>query len=211
MKKHVRMIAALLAAVMLVAVCSFCAMADFSDVDAAQKYRADIDYVAEKGIMQGTTETTFAPDAELTRAMMVTILYRMEGEPPTNRSIPFADLEFGSYYFAAASWTKQVGIVNGVTENEFAPEKSVTREQLAAIMLRYATVKGLNALTMAEHLQHFADNGEISEYAITAMNWAVGAGYIEGRSESSLEPKAPATRAEIAAFLHKYIEASKAQ
>jgi hypothetical protein len=111
----------------------------------------------------------------------------------------------GAYYAAAVSWAKQVGIVNGVTENEFAPDENVTREQLAAIMLRYAVYKGMDALTMEENL-HFDDASEISEYAVSAMNWAVGNGFIKGRSESELMPGEFATRAEIAEFVAKYME-----
>ena len=154
--------------------------------------------------MVGISDEEFAPEGNLTRAMIVTILYRAEGEPATNRSIPFSDVDMGAYYGNAVSWAKQNGIVNGVTENEFAPDENVTREQLAAIMLRYAVYKGMDALTMEENL-HFDDASEISEYAVSAMNWAVGKGFIKERSEGKLMPKAYATRAEIAAFVAGYL------
>ena len=135
-------------------------------------------------------------------------LYRLEGEPATNRSIPFGDVDMGSYYANAVSWAKQNGIVMGVTENEFAPDANITREQIAAIMFRYAVIKGMNAVTMEENL-HFDDAEEISEYSISALNWAVGTGLIKGRSENILAPKENATRAEIAAILHRFIESYK--
>ena len=154
--------------------------------------------------MKGVTDTTFAPNENLTRAMLVTVLYRAEGEPATNRSIPFSDIDMGAYYANAVSWAKQNGIVNGVSENEFAPDESITREQIAAIMMRYAVYKGLDTVTLEENL-HFADADEISEYAVSSMNWAFGAELINGKSESLLAPKDKATRAEVAAILHRYL------
>ena len=171
-------------------------------------YHEDIEYVIENNIMLGTSDTVFAPEENLTRGMLVTILYRSEGEPATNRSIPFADVDMGAYYASAVSWAKQNGIVYGVTENEFAPDRAVTREQLAAIMFRFAAFKGMNAVTMEENL-HFADSDKISEYAISAMNWAVGSELLVTMSESTLNPLDNATRAEIAAFIHRYIKGNK--
>lgn len=184
-----------------------CPSDKFSDLDATKWYHEDIDYVLENGIMNGTSDNAFAPDESLTRAMLVTILYRNEGEPATNRSIPFADIDMGAYYASAAIWAQQNGIVTGVTETEFAPDNNITREQLATILFRYAQFKGLEAVTMEENL-HFDDSADISEYAVSAMNWAVGNGYIFSRNEGKINPKEPATRAEIAAFVHRFIENS---
>ena len=113
-----------------------------------------------------------------------------------------------AYYANAVSWAKQNGIVNGVTETEFAPNDNITREQIAAIMYRYAQYKGMDAVTLEENL-HFADSSEISEYAVSSMNWAVGTGLINGKSESKLAPKDNATRSEVAAILHRFMEMDK--
>ena len=185
-----------------------CPSKAYDDLDVNAWYHEDTDYVIENGIFKGIGETTFAPNDKLTRAMLVTVLYRMENEPATNRSIPFSDVDMGAYYANAVSWAKQNGIVNGVTENEFAPNDNITREQIAAIMMRYAVYKGMDAITLEENL-HFADADEISEYAVSSMNWAVGTGLMNGKSATTLNPKDNATRAEIAAILHRFMEANK--
>ncbi|MBR2897398.1 MAG: S-layer homology domain-containing protein [Oscillospiraceae bacterium] len=182
----------------------------FEDVHAVNHWAiADIDYAYGRGLMKGTSETGFSPDVPLTRAMLVTILYRLEGEPATNRSIPFADVDMGAYYGSAVSWAKQNGIVTGISETHFAPDANITREQFAVIIFRYAMAKGLNAVTMEENL-HFKDADEISAYAVSAMNWAVGAELIKGKSTSTVNPKDNATRAEAAAILHRFLESGKA-
>ncbi len=185
-----------------------CPGVTFKDLDASAWYHEDVDYVIENEIMNGVSETEFAPNENLTRAMLVTILYRTEGEPATNRSIPFGDVDLGEYYGSAVIWAKQNGIIMGISETEFAPEQEVTREQLATIMFRYAAFKGMNAVTMEENL-HFEDAADISEYAITAMNWSVGEDYIFIRNEGEINPTKTATRAEVAAFIHRYMEDSK--
>lgn len=185
-----------------------CPSKAFDDLDVNAWYHEDADYVIENGIFKGVGETTFAPSDKLTRAMLVTVLYRMENEPATNRSIPFSDVDMGAYYANAISWAKQNGIVNGVTENEFAPNDYITREQIATIMMRYAVYKGMDAITLEENL-HFADADEISEYAVSSMNWAVGKGLINGKSESTLAPKDNATRIEVAAILHRFVGSNK--
>ncbi len=184
-----------------------CPSKSFDDLDVTLWYHLDVDYVLENGLMKGIDTKTFAPNGNLTRAMLVTVLYRMENEPSTNRSIPFSDVDMGAYYANAVSWAKQNGIVNGVTETEFAPNDNITREQIAAIMYRYAQYKGMDAVTLEENL-HFADTDEISEYAVSSMNWAVGTGLINGKSESILAPKDNATRAEVAAILQRFMEAN---
>lgn len=180
----------------------------FKDVKADDWFYANVQYVVENKLMNGVAEDKFAPNDTLTRAMLVTVLYRNAGEPATNRSIPFADVDMGTWYTNAVIWAKQNGIVNGVTENEFAPDSNITREQIATILFRYAQYKGMEAITLEENL-HFADSNEISEYAVSAMNWAVGNGLMKGKSETTLNPKDTATRAEIAAILHRFIEANK--
>jgi len=180
----------------------------FVDVEENDWFYASVKYVVDNNLMNGVSDSEFAPNDTLTRAMLVTVLYRNEGEPATNRSIPFADVDMGSYYGNAVSWAKQNGIVSGVTENSFAPDTNITREQIATIMFRYAQYKGMNAVTLEENL-HFTDSSEISDYAVSAMNWAVGTGLMKGKSATTINPKDNATRAEIAAILQRFIGANK--
>ena len=191
------------------AVINKAAKKEFADVHSVDHWAiADVDYVITKGLMSGVSETHFAPNDNLTRAMLATVLYRLDGEPSTNKSIPFADVDMGAYYGNAVSWAKQNGIVSGVTENSFAPDTNITREQIATILFRYAQYKGMNAVTLEENL-HFTDSSEISDYAVSAMNWAVGTGLMKGKSATTINPKDNATRAEIAAILQRFIEANK--
>ena len=180
----------------------------FTDVKKDDWFYENVKYVVENKLMNGLTEEEFAPNNMLTRAMLVTVLYRNAGEPATNRSIPFADIDMGMYYANAVIWAQQNGIVTGITESEFAPDSLVTREQIATIMFRYAQYKGMNAITMEENL-HFDDADGIYEYAITSMNWAVGTGLMNGKTETTINPKDNATRAEIATILQRFIENNK--
>ncbi len=183
---------------------------EFTDVHPLGHWAsADIDYVYANGLMKGISETEFSPEAPLTRAMLVTVLYRIEGEPATNRSIPFSDVDMGAYYANAVSWAKQVGIVMGVTETEFAPDLNISREQIAAIMHRYAEYKGYDVTQGGMLIREFDDYEEISEYALAAMAWTVNSGLLKGKGENSLAPEENATRAETAAILHRFIEGNK--
>ena len=177
----------------------------FGDVKADDWFYENVQYVAQNKLMNGVAVDEFAPNDTLTRAMLVTVLYRNAGEPAVNKSIPFADVDMDAYYASAVIWAKQNGIVNGVTETEFAPDENITREQIAAIMFRYAQYKGVDAVTLEENL-HFTDADEISEYAVSAMNWAVGTGLMKGKSTTTINPRDNATRAEIAAILQRFIE-----
>ena len=141
---------------------------------------------------------------------MVTVLYRAEGEPAVNKSIPFADIDMSAYYTNAVIWAQQNGIVNGVSETEFAPNDNITREQIAAIMHRYAQYKGYD-VSVGENtnILSYDDVHHVSEYAIGAMQYACGSGMMKGKTTSTLNPLDNATRAEIAAILHRFIEANK--
>lgn len=182
----------------------------FEDVNTSDWYYADVTYAVENGLFSGKTETAFAPNDHLTRAMLVTVLYRAEGEPAINSSIPFSDVGTSSYYANAVSWAKQNGIVNGVTENEFAPDANITREQIAAILNRYAAYKAYD-VSVGENtnILSYADFNQISEYAISSIQYAVGSGLMKGKTETTLNPQDNATRAEAAAILHRFIEANK--
>ena len=177
----------------------------FGDVTVSDWFYDDVRYVYANGIMDGTSSDRFAPNAPLTRAMIVTILYRMAGSPSVSGSSDFTDVAAGKWFAKAVAWAAANGIVNGYGSGLFGPNDPVTREQLAAILYRYAVYGGMTAVTLEENLGSFADTAQLSAYAIQAMNWAVGQGLING-SGSNLVPKAQATRAQVAAIIHRYLE-----
>ena len=177
----------------------------FADVSGSDWFYNDVRYVYEKGIMDGTGADRFSPNAPLTRAMIVTILYRMAGSPAMSGASDFKDVDSNKWFAKAVAWAAANGIVNGYGSGLFGPNDPVTREQLAAILYRYAVYGGMTAVTLEENLGSFADTAQLSAYAIQAMNWAVGQGLING-SGSNLVPKAQATRAQVAAIIHRYLE-----
>ena len=177
----------------------------FIDVNANDWFYGDVEYVYTKGIMSGTGATIFDPNSQLTRGMIVTILYRMEKEPAVSGASKFTDVDIALWYGKAVVWAADNGIVTGYSDTAFGPNDPVTREQLAAILYRYAVYRGMTAVTLEDNLGGFADADQISSYAISAMNWAVGKGLING-SGSTLAPKAQATRAQVAAIIHRYLE-----
>ena len=180
----------------------------FTDVKTTDWFYENVKFVNVNKLMNGMGERKFAPNDTLTRAMLVTILYRLEGEPETD-NISFTDVNSEEYYANAVSWAKQKGIVNGVSETEFAPNSNITREQIATIIHRYADSKGYD-VSVPENTNIFAydDAENISEYAIASMEYAVGSGLINGKSEETLNPKDNATRAEIAAILQRFMESN---
>ena len=182
----------------------------FIDVIESDWFFENVKYAHENGLLKGISETEFGPQIEMTRAMLVTVLYRAEGEPAVNKSIPFADVDVNAYYSSAVIWAEANGIVNGVTENEFSPDENITREQIAAIMFRYAKYKGYDVgLGENTNILSYTDAESISEYAISAMQYAVGSGLMKGKTESTINPLDNATRAEIAAILQRFIEGNK--
>lgn len=187
-----------------------CPSLKFSDLDITQWYHLDTDYVIENDIFRGTTETTFTPNGNITRAMMITVLYRAEGEPEVTGKATFEDIDENAYYAKAVVWGQQNGIIKGYSETEYAPEQDILREQIAAIMHRYAQYKGYD-VSVGENtnILSYDDFDSISEYAIASMQWACGSGLIKGKSERTLNPLDNATRAEIAAILHRFLEANK--
>ena len=186
-----------------------CPSLKFSDLDVTKWYHSDTDYVIANGIFKGTTQTTFAPHSSITRAMMITVLYRAEGEPEVTGKATFTDIDTDTYYAKAVIWGQQNGIIKGYSETEYAPEQPILREQIAAIMHRYAIYKGYDvSIGESTNILSYDDSDSISEYAISAMQWAVGSGMIKGRSESTLNPKEYAERVEIAAMLHRFIMAN---
>lgn len=187
-----------------------CPSLKFEDLDTTQWYHFDTDYVIEHDIFKGTTEKTFTPHGDITRAMMITVLYRAEGEPEVTGSTTFEDVDENAYYRSAVVWGQQNGIIKGYSDTVYAPEQPILREQIAAIMHRYAKFKGYDvSIGESTNILSYEDVDRVSEYAIAAMQWAVGSGMILGRSESTLNPQDFAQRVEIAAMLHRFIEANK--
>lgn len=176
----------------------------FTDVARGDWFFDDVRYVYETGLMNGVSATRFAPYGSTTRGMIVTILYRMEGQPSVSRGCPFTDVASGSYYERAITWAAANGIVTGHSGTIFAPDASITREQLAAILYRYAVYKGLD-VSVGENtnILSYEDFASLSEYAIPAMQWACGAGVLYGFG-GSLLPDAPANRLQAAAILHRF-------
>ena len=152
---------------------------------------------------------TFAPDENLTRAMLVTVLYRNESKPAADNRHSFTDVEKGAYYENAVSWALQNGVIKGISETEFAPDAPITREQIAAMMHRYAQWKGIDVSSGEDtNILSYSDFDMISEYAIAPLQWAAGTGLFKGRTEITLNPRDNATRAEIAAILNRFLKSN---
>ena len=177
----------------------------FTDVSEKDWFYGDVMFVYENGLMLGTSKTLFSPHGTATRGMMATILWRMEGSPAPKGKNSFTDVEAGKWYADAITWTAENGIFAGYGKDKFGTDDPITREQLAAIFYRYADYKGYD-LTVKGNLDKFKDADKITDYAKTAMQWAVGSGLVKGKSGNLLDPQGTATRAEIAAMLHRFIE-----
>ena len=177
----------------------------FTDVSEKDWFYGDVMFVYENGLMLGASKTLFSAHGTATRGMMATILWRMEGSPAPKGKNSFTDVEAGKWYADAITWTAENGIFAGYGKDKFGPDDPITREQLAAIFYRYADYKGYD-LTVKGNLDKFKDADKITDYAKTAMQWAVGSGLVKGKSGNLLDPQGTATRAEIAAMLHRFIE-----
>ena len=177
----------------------------FTDISEKDWFYGDVMFVYENGLMLGTSKTLFSPHGTAMRGMMATILWRMEGSPVPKGKNSFTDVEAGKWYADAITWTAENGIFAGYGKDKFCPDDPITREQLAAIFYRYADYKGYD-LTVKGDLDKFKDADKITDYAKTAMQWAVGSGLVKGKSCNLLDPQGTATRAEIAAMLHRFIE-----
>ena len=176
--------------------------------DASHWAHVGIDFVLKAGLFYGTSETTFDPDATMTRAMLVTVLYRLEGKPETNAENPFEDIADGMWYTDAVVWAAENGIVNGVAANIFDPDGEITREQMAAILYRYTKFKGLT-LNDGDYVEEYPDINKVSPYAAEAMRWANAEGLINGMSNGEtvlLVPDGNATRAQVAAILMRFVQ-----
>ncbi len=181
----------------------------FGDVRENDWYYKSVEYVHNNGLMNGVSESLFGPNSDVTRAMFVTVLYRIENQPEASAST-FSDVESGSYYEKAVAWGYENKIVNGVSDTEFAPHNNITREQMAAMMFRYAQYKGIDtSVGENTNILSYNDFNVISEYAISAIQWACGAHIMNGETESTFNPKNISTRAQAATVFMRVVEACK--
>lgn len=184
-----------------------CPSKAFTDLDAKAWYHEGVDYALMNGLMNGVGGGKFEPDGQLTRAQLVTVLYRAAGEPDTGKQVnPFTDVADDTWYTKAVIWAANNGIVNGVAKNTFAPDDSITREQIATMLYRYAGAEAAKE----DKLSAFPDAAKVSDWAKEALNWAVASGLINGVADANgtanLEPQATATRAQIATILMRWLE-----
>ena len=177
----------------------------FPDVAEGDWFYDAVRYAYENSLMDGVGDNLFAPNSETTRAQLVTILYRLEGEPEVSGTSGFTDVEADTWYTDAVAWAAANGIVNGVSETEFAPGKDITREQLATILFRYAEAKGYDVSARAD-LSAYPDADQIQSYAAESVAWAVAEGLIQGFEDNTLRPAGNATRAQIATILMRFCE-----
>ena len=176
----------------------------FTDVHETDWFYNDVLFAYEEGLFAGTSDTTFSPNAAMTRAMLVTVLYRLEGEPTVYGRSGFSDVQYNSYYEDAVTWAADNGIVNGTSTTMFSPNANVTREQMAAILYRYAQYKKYNTAASSS-LNGFTDHASVSGYATASLEWAVAEKMVNG-SAGKLMPTGNATRAQVAAILHRFVE-----
>lgn len=176
----------------------------FTDVRESDWFYGDVAFAYENGLFAGTSDTTFSPNASMTRAMLVTVLYRLEGQPAVNGRSGFSDVQYNGYYEDAVTWAADNGIVNGTSTTTFSPNANVTREQMAAILYRYAQYKKYNTAASSS-LTGFNDYATVSSYAVTSLQWSVAEKLVNG-SAGKLMPTGNATRAQVAAILHRFVE-----
>ena len=191
------------------AIGSNCPSGNFSDIDLAAWYHLDVDYVVSKGLMVGTGDQVFGAATSTTRAMIVAILYRMSGETVEAKAIEqckFEDVLWNQYYADAVAWAASKGIVAGVSDTEFAPDKEITREQMIALLRRYAGYKGYRTSQRSD-LSGFADKSSVSDWALEDMKWGCAIDLISGSAQNGavyLKPQGKTSRVEAAAFIHRF-------
>ena len=176
----------------------------FTDVRESDWFYEDVAFAYENGLFAGTSDTTFSPNASMTRAMLVTVLYRLEGQPAVNGRSGFSDVQYNGYYEDAVTWAADNGIVNGISASTFSPNANVTREQMAAILYRYAQYKKYNTAASSS-LNSFSDHTSVSGYAEASLQWSVAEKLVNG-SNGKLMPTGNASRAQVAAILHRFAE-----
>ena len=176
----------------------------FTDVKPGDWFYDDVMFVYEKKLMMGTSSTLFSPNEAATRAMLATILWRMEGSPAPKSSAGYSDVPTGQWYSDAIAWATEKGIFEGYGNGTFGPNDPITREQLAALFYRYASHKGYDTSAVGS-LEQFSDKDKASSWALDALKWAIGSGLMNGKGDT-LDPTGTATRAEIAAMLHRFVD-----
>ena len=165
--------------------------------------------IVDRGYMNGVSDRLFAPNGALTRAMLVTILYRVDGKQSASSQSSFTDVVKGSYYEDAVNWAAEKNIVNGYSATKFAPDDLITRQQLAAILWRYAQYKGVDVSANGTTMPDFADRSQIASYAAEAMSWAYSRGIVNGVGGNRLDPNGGATRAQAATMILRYLKLSE--
>lgn len=178
---------------------------NFTDVKESDWFYKYVSYVTGRSLFSGTSKNTFSPNKTMTRAMLATVLHRLDGKPVVAKSTNFIDLENGEFYIDAVNWSSEKEIVNGVSKTEFKPNNNVTREQLALMLYRYASSKNMVSVVTGS-IEAFTDKDMVNSWALNAMKWAVEKGIITGKLDNKLDPTGSATRAEVAAMLQRYIE-----
>ena len=186
------------------------AASGFADIHTEAVCQQDVLFCTDAGLMTGTGNGAFSPDTPMTRAMVVATLYRLAGSPEVTENAAFTDVASGSYYEAAVAWAAKNEIASGTSATTFEPNKAVTREQLAKFLFNYAVYQGMDAVTLSENLSSFADHDTVSGYAVPAMQWAVGQGFING-TDGKLLPTGTATRCQFAAILNRFTAAQSAK
>lgn len=192
--------------------CQNCPGAAFYDMPMSTDWsHAGIDFVLSAGLFQGVSSTSFAPQSPMTRAMLVTVLYRLSGTPTVSGSSSFEDVAAGAWYASAVCWAENNDIISGTDDGIFSPESNVTREQMAAILYRYTVDQGYPVgEASSSALKSFPDKGSVSDYAEKAMAWANEMGLIQGETQNGvtkLNPKDNATRAQVATIIMRYVNA----
>lgn len=177
----------------------------FSDIPAGAWYESAVSYALERGLFSGTSERTFSPEGTMTRAMLVTVLWRMDGSPEAVSEDKFSDVINGSWYADAVAWASANDIVNGYGGGVFGVNDSITRQQLAAVLYRYASLKGVDTSAAAD-ISAYADAKAVAAWAETPMSWSVAKGIITGSGEKTLAPAGAATRAQTAAILTRFTD-----
>ena len=179
----------------------------FMDVSSEDWYYIDLAWAHSNGLVNGTGNNRFNPQIPMSRAMLVTVLYRFAGAPTVTSNTTFSDVAKDVWYTDAVAWASASGIVNGINPSKFVPDDNITREQIATILFRYARFMDMD-ISANEDISRFTDAKQVSDYAKDAISWAVALKIITGRPRGVLDPKVAATRAEVAVVLHRYSDVS---
>ena len=182
-----------------------CVYAKYVDANTKAWYHDGVHFCVEKGYMIGISEDKFTPNASLSRAMLVTILWRMENSPAVDYAMSFTDVKPDRWYTEAVHWAQSTGVVKGYNDTAFGPQDDITREQLAAILYRYTQYKGADVSSLAD-LNSFTDAASVHEWAVNGVRWANAAGILNGRPEKIIAPTDNATRAEAACMVQRFCE-----